>query len=64
MADPPDNPNDTPTEEEVTLESVVEVAPEELTDEQKTVLNENAENLTDEQKETFKDVLFLPATPF
>jgi len=60
MADPNDNPNDNPNDdpaEEVTLESVVDVAPEDLTDDQKTVLNENADDLTDEQKETFKDVL-------
>lgn len=40
---------------EITLETVLETAPEELTDEQTTFLNENVENLTDEQKETFKD---------
>ena len=42
---------------EITLESVVEVAPEDLSDEQKTFLSENEEDLTDEQKETFKDAI-------
>jgi len=42
-------------EVEITLETVLETAPEELTDEQTTFLNENVEDLTDEQKETFKD---------
>ena len=56
MPDPNDNSTDPPTEE-VTLESVVEIAPEDLSDEQKTVLNESVDDLTDEQKETFKDVL-------
>jgi len=35
------------------LEDVVEISPEELTDEHKTFLQENVDNLTDEQAESF-----------
>lgn len=42
--------NDTP---EMSLDEIVEVAPDELSDEQKTFLQENSDNLTDEQKEKF-----------
>ena len=45
---------DTP---EITLETVVEVAPEELSDEQKNFLQEHQEELDDTQKETYKEVL-------
>src|SRR3990167_6194402 len=48
---------------ELSLDQVVEVAPEELTDEQKTYLQDNAGDLTDEQKETFKDVLTKKEEP-
>jgi len=43
--------------EELSLDEVVKVVPEELSDEQKTFLQENTDDLTGEQKETFKDVL-------
>jgi len=43
--------------EELVLDDVVEVAQEDLSDEQKEFLNENVEDLTDEQKETYKDTL-------
>ena|SRR3990167_970848 len=53
-----DNPTDTnPDTEAPTIESVVEIAPDKLSDDQKTLLREKADDLTDEQKETFKDVL-------
>jgi len=52
MVDPENN-----SPEELVLDEVVEVAPEELSGEQKTFLQENADNLTDEQKETYKEVL-------
>jgi hypothetical protein len=39
------------------LDTVVTVAPEDLTDTQKTFLQEHTEDLTDEQKETFKEVI-------
>jgi len=42
---------------ELKLEEVIEVSPEEVSEEQKTFLQENVDNLTDEQKETFKGVL-------
>ena len=48
---------------ELSLEQVVEVAPEELTDEQKTYLQDNVGDLTDEQKETFKDVIEKKEAP-
>jgi len=44
---PDENKEITP---ELTLETVVAVEPTELTEEQKTFLNENKDNLTDEQK--------------
>lgn len=42
---------------ELVLEEVTEVAPDELSEEQTTYLQENVDDLTDEQKETFKEVL-------
>jgi len=54
MPEDTENNNQTP---EITLETVVEVAPEELSDEQKTFLQENTDNLTDEQKEVYKEVI-------
>lgn len=43
--------------DELNLEEVVAIAPEELTEEHTAFLNEHAGELNDEQKETFKDVL-------
>jgi len=43
--------------DELNLEEVVAIAPEELTEEHTTFLKENVEELSDEQKTTFKDVL-------
>jgi hypothetical protein len=64
MADDPTNDNqdpekDTSTEggDEITLETVVGVAPEKLSDDQKTFLKDNLGELSDEQKETFKEVI-------
>src|SRR5689334_18869229 len=56
MAEPADNlpPEDAP---EITIESVVETPVEDLNDDQKTFIQENADSLTNEQKETYKDVL-------
>ncbi len=55
MPDPNDNPNDNPNnnEEELVLDDVVEVAPDDLSDEQKTFLEENKADLSDEQAEKF-----------
>ncbi len=55
MADPNDNSNNEP--QPLVLEEVVDVAPEDLDDDQKTFIQENADDLSDEQKETFKDVI-------
>lgn len=67
MADEPTNdnqPQDTDTSNnEMTLDTVVEVAPDEMSDEQKSFIQENADNLTDEQKETFKSVLETEEKP-
>jgi hypothetical protein len=46
MADTTDTTNETP---EITLETVTTVAPEALTEDQKSFLDENKDNLTDEQ---------------
>lgn len=43
--------------DELDLEEVVAIAPEELTEEHTAFLKEHTEELTDEQKETFKSVL-------
>lgn len=43
--------------QELLLDDVVAIAPDELEDTHKTFLQENAEDLSDEQKETFKDIL-------
>ena len=43
--------------DELTLETVTAIAPEELTEEHTAFLKEHAEELTDEQKIVFKDVL-------
>ena len=43
--------------DELNLEEVVAIAPEELTEEHTAFLKEHAEELTDEQKIVFKDVL-------
>ena len=40
-----------------TLEEVLAKPLEELTDEDKAIIKENAEALTDEQKEMYKDIL-------
>ena len=53
--DPITPPEDTPPE--ITIETVVETPIADLSDDQKTYLQEHAEDLTDEQKETFKDVI-------
>ncbi len=45
------------TNEELVLDEVVEVAPDDLSEEQSKYLQENADDLTDEQKETFKETL-------
>jgi len=45
------------TPPELTIETVTTVAVEELNDDQKTFLKDNADNLSDEQKETYKTVL-------
>lgn len=57
MPDEPtkDDPKDSPPE--LVLDEVVDVAPDELDDDQTTFLRENVDDLSDEQKETFKDVL-------
>lgn len=60
MADDPindDNNQDPKGGDTITLETVVDVSPDDLSDEQKTFLQENADGLSDEQKETFKDAL-------
>ncbi len=49
-----ENNNDSP---ELVLSEVAEVAPDDLSDEQTTYLQENVDDLSDEQKETFKDAL-------
>jgi len=51
MPEPENNPP------ELVLEEVVEVSPEELSEDQTTYLRENVDDLTDEQKVTFKEVL-------
>lgn len=43
--------------DELNLDEIVTLPPEDLSNEQKTFLNENKDSLTDEQKETFKDFL-------
>ena len=50
-----DNPNNDPPE--LVLEEVVEVAPDELDDDQTKFIRESADDLSEEQKETFKAVL-------
>ena len=52
-----ENENGNQDPPELVLDEVVEVKPDELSDEQTTYLQENADELSDEQKETFKDVL-------
>ena len=52
-----ENNNSNGDPQDLVLDDVVEVAPDELSDEQKTFLQENADDLSDEQKEIFKDVL-------
>lgn len=52
-----DENNNSNTPPELILDTVVEVAPDDLSDEQTAFLQENAEDLSDEQKETFKDVI-------
>lgn len=42
---------------ELVLEDVVQVAPEDLSDPQKTFLQDNVDNLSDDQKKTFSDVI-------
>jgi hypothetical protein len=55
MAEPEDiNKNEAP---EITLDSVVETPVEELNDDQKAFIRDNADSLDDDQKETYKEVL-------
>jgi len=58
-------PNDPPTDDtpELVLEDVVAVAPEDLSDEQRTFLQEHAEELSPEQKETHKETLTKEEEP-
>ena len=53
----PDDNNSNDNSPELVLSEVAEVAPDDLSDEQTTFLQENADDLSDEQKETFKDAL-------
>ena len=54
----PEDNNNSQDNNEPNLEEVVDIAPEDLSDEQKTFLqNTDPDDLTDDQKETFKDVL-------
>jgi len=44
-------------ETELTIDSVVEIAPQDLSDSQKSFILDNADDLSDEQKDTYKEVL-------
>jgi hypothetical protein len=70
MADEPTNDNqdpkgDTSTEggDTITLESVVELTPDQLSDDQKAFIKDNVGELSDEQKETFKEVIEAEEEP-
>jgi len=49
--------NNESNDNKLDLAEVVEVAPQDLSDTQKTFLQENTDNLSDTQKETFSDVI-------
>jgi len=59
MADPNEDPNkeEQGNEDELQLEEVVKVTPEELDDNQKIFLKDNKEDLSDEEKETYKEII-------
>jgi len=67
MADEPTNdnqdPKGEPSSETITIENVIELSPDQLSDDQKAFIKDNVGELTDEQKETFKEVIEAEKEP-
>lgn len=61
MPDEPNNDNtnseDSSSSEAITLESVVDLSPDQLSDDQKAFIKDNSGELSDEQREAFKSVI-------